>query len=100
MYNRLQILNLNLHPFNLTLIIAERLGTKNKKKGKELVLSNSNPELQNAVFPTFFVLKGNDGVRAGEFDVFEVQESLEEVFLHPRTPVSELKEESLLVKAQ
>ena len=46
------------------------------------------------------VLKRNDGVRAGEFIVFEVQESLEEVLLHPRTPVSELKDGSLLVKAQ
>src|SRR5215469_12976908 len=73
---------------------------KQKKKGKQLVFSNFNPERENAVYPTFFILKGKYGVRAGEFDVFEVQESLEEVLLHPRTNVSELKDESLLVKAQ
>src|SRR5215469_16767263 len=39
-----------------------------KKKGKPIVFSNSNFERENAVFPTFFVLKGNDGVRASEFD--------------------------------
>ena len=64
---------------------------KQKKKGKQLVFSNFNPERENAVYPTFFVLKGKDGVRAGEFDVFEVQESLEEVLLHPRTPDQNLK---------
>src|SRR5215469_2952924 len=68
--------------------------------GKQLVFSNSNLERVNTVYPTFFVLKGNDDVRAGEFNVFEVQESLEKVLLHPRIPVSELKERSLLVKAQ
>ena len=52
------------------------------------------------MYPTFFVLKGNDGVRAGEFNVFEVQESFEEVLFHSRTSVSELKDGSLLVKAQ
>src|SRR5215469_366742 len=101
MYYRLQILNLSLHPGNLALFIADRLGTKKqkKKKGKPLVFSNSNLERENTVYSTFFVLKGNDSVRTGEFNVFEVQESLEEVLLHPRTPVSELKDGSLLVKA-
>src|SRR5215469_5896604 len=100
---KLQIINLNPHPGNLALFIAERLGTKNKRKrrvNKPIVFSNSNFDRENAVFPTFFVLKKNDGVRAGEFNVFEVQESLEEVLLHPRTPVSKLKDGSLLVKAQ
>ena len=64
------------------------------------MFSNSNFDRENTVLPTFFVLKGNDGVRAGEFNVSEVQESLEEALLHPRTPVSELKDGSLLVKAQ
>ena len=74
MYNRLQILNLNLHPSNLALFITERLGTnkQKKKKGKQLLFSNSNPERENTVYPAFFVLKGNDGVRAGECNVFEV----------------------------
>src|SRR5215469_2038383 len=81
-------------------IHSRQTRNKKKKKGKPLVFSNSNIERVNTVYPTFFVLKGNDGVRAGEFDVFEVQESLEKVLLHPRTPVSELKDGSLLVEAQ
>ena len=52
------------------------------------------------MYPTFFVLKEIDGVRTDEFNVFEVQESLDEVLVHSRTAVSELKDESLLVKAQ
>src|SRR5215469_16114432 len=100
MYNRLQNLNLNLHPGNLALIIVERLGTKNKRKRVNSLFFSFNPKRENTVYPTFFVLKVNDGVRAGEFNVFEVQESLDEVFLHPRTPVSELQDGSLLVKAQ
>ena len=67
---------------------------------KQLEFSNSNLERENTVYPTFFVLKGKDFVRAGEFNVFEVQESFEEVLLHPRTPVFVLKDGSLLVKAQ
>src|SRR5215469_2069001 len=101
MYNRLHILNLCLHPGNLALFIAERLGTKNKRKRRvNRLFSNSNLERKNTVYLTFFVLKENDGVRDGEFNFFEVQESLEKVLLHPRTPVAELKDGSLLVKAQ
>ena len=67
---------------------------KQKKKGEQLVFSSFNSERKNTVCLTFFVLKGNDGVRTGEFNVFDVQESLDEA-LHPRTPVSELKDLSL-----
>ena len=61
--------------------------TRNKKqkikKGKTLVFSNSNLERENTVYPTFFVLKRNDDVQAGEFTVFEALESLDKVLLHP-----------------
>ena len=93
MYNRLQILNLNLHPRNLVLFIAEGLGTKNKrkKKGKELVFSNSILERENTVYPTFFVLNGKDGVRAGEFDVLRFRKAMRKPFFTPEPLYLNLK---------
>ena len=52
------------------LIIAERLGTKDKRKRVNSFYFSFHPEQENTVYPTFFVLKGNDGVGAGEFNFF------------------------------